>query len=93
MFRACASGEPPTHGMRSSRLLTMAMDLVGGSSTCAQSPWKKMRKRVRMRMRMRMRMRRRRVSRCGHGGYGHGRVQPLRRGVASHNGDCTWKER
>ena len=52
MFRACASGDPPTHGMR----LIMAMDLVGGSGTCAQSPWEEMRMRVRMRMR---RMRRR----------------------------------
>ena len=50
MFRACASGDPPTHGMR----LIMAMDLIGGSSTCAQSPWKE--------MRMRMRRMRRRVS-------------------------------
>ena len=33
MLSACASGEPPPHGMRSSRFLAMAMDLVGGSST------------------------------------------------------------
>ena len=34
MLSACASGEPPPHGMRSRRFLAMAMDLVGGSSTC-----------------------------------------------------------
>ena len=71
MFRACASGESPPQGMRCSRFLAMAMDLVGGSSTCAQSPWKEMRMR-----RVRRRKRRGRVSRCDHGGYGHGRVQP-----------------
>ena len=43
MFRACASGKSSLHGTRSSRFLAMAMDLVGGSSTCAQSPWKEMR--------------------------------------------------
>ena len=71
MFRACASGKSSLHGTRSSRFLAMAMDLVGGSSTCAQSPWKEMRMR-----RVRRRKRRGRVSRCDHDGYGHGRVQP-----------------
>eukprot|EP00967_Tisochrysis_lutea_P134307 scaffold237010_cov27-Tisochrysis_lutea.AAC.1 len=42
-LRACASGEPPPHGMRSSRFLAMAMERVGGSRTCAKSPWKEMR--------------------------------------------------
>lgn len=37
-FRACARGDPPPHGMVSSRLLAMAIDLVGGRSTSAVSP-------------------------------------------------------
>eukprot|EP00966_Prymnesium_polylepis_P071438 1659595-Prymnesium_polylepis.1 len=40
---ACASGEPPPHGIRSSRFLAIAIERVGGSSTCANSPWKEMR--------------------------------------------------
>lgn len=40
---ACASGEPPPHGMRSSLFLAIAIDFVGGSSTVACSPWKAIR--------------------------------------------------
>mmetsp|Transcript_8043 Transcript_8043/g.19807 ORF Transcript_8043/g.19807 Transcript_8043/m.19807 type:complete len:201 (+) Transcript_8043:371-973(+) len=40
---ACASGEPPPHGIVSSRRLAMAIDRVGGSSTSASVPWNVMR--------------------------------------------------
>mmetsp|Transcript_69814 Transcript_69814/g.102309 ORF Transcript_69814/g.102309 Transcript_69814/m.102309 type:complete len:203 (-) Transcript_69814:1661-2269(-) len=40
---ACAKGDPPPHGMVSSLFLAIEMDLVGGSSTSARSPWKGMR--------------------------------------------------
>mmetsp|Transcript_11968 Transcript_11968/g.31307 ORF Transcript_11968/g.31307 Transcript_11968/m.31307 type:complete len:385 (-) Transcript_11968:1068-2222(-) len=39
---ACASGEPPPHGMRSSLFFAIAIERVGGSSTVDASPWKAM---------------------------------------------------
>mmetsp|Transcript_105089 Transcript_105089/g.177499 ORF Transcript_105089/g.177499 Transcript_105089/m.177499 type:complete len:207 (-) Transcript_105089:1901-2521(-) len=39
VLMAWARGDPPPHGIDSSRSRAMAMDLVGGSSTSARSPW------------------------------------------------------